>query len=176
MDISYEWINNLGSSLDDIERLLTASAYLLGLFFAFKAIYAIKIYGESRTMMSSNTSLKEPILNFCVAAGLLYFPSMVDVLLMTTFGTTNILSYDDLNSNISSYFTVANGGKTLVQFLQIIGIIAFIRGWMILAKSASHGQQPGGMGKGIIHICGGVLLINIVETLNIFYNTLFTPN
>lgn len=173
MDISATWISNLGGSLDSIEKLLTATTYILGLFFAFKAIYAFKVYGEQRTMMSSNSSIKEPILNFIVAAGLLYFPSMVDVFLMTTFGSTNILSYDQLNSNVSDYFSVANGGQALIQFLQVIGIIAFIRGWLLLARSASHGQQPGGMGKGVIHICGGVLMVNIVETINIFYNTLF---
>jgi intracellular multiplication protein IcmC len=174
MSTASTWITNLGGSLDSIERLVTGAAYLMGLIYAFKAVYSMKAYGESRTMMSSNTSMKEPLINVIAAAGLLYLPSAVDVFMMTTFGSTNILSYDQLDTDVAQYFTVANGGQALIEFLQIIGIIAFIRGWVLLARSASHaGQQPGLIGKGIIHIFGGVLLINIVETVNIFYTTLF---
>jgi intracellular multiplication protein IcmC len=51
----------------------------------------------------------------------------------------------------------------VLQLIQIVGLIAFIRGWLILVKTAT-GQQGGGIGKGITHIIGGVLALNIVGT------------
>jgi intracellular multiplication protein IcmC len=56
-----EVLDNIAKNLVQVQNLLKASAYLLGLAFAFKAIYSLKAYGESRTMMSSNNSIKEPL-------------------------------------------------------------------------------------------------------------------
>jgi intracellular multiplication protein IcmC len=65
-------------------------------------------------------------------------------------------------------------GEDMVLFIQIIGLVAFIRGWMMIAKSASQGgHQQGGFGKGMMHIFGGVMAINIVSTLNVINQTLF---
>jgi len=59
-------------------------------------------------------------------------------------------------------------------FIQIIGLVAFVRGWMMIAKSASQGgHQQGGFGKGMMHVFGGVMAINIVSTLNVINETLF---
>ena len=60
-------LTNIAKSLGPVQRMLTGVAYLLGLSFAFKAIYSLKVYGEARTMMSSNASLKEPILYLVVS-------------------------------------------------------------------------------------------------------------
>ena len=43
----------------------------------------------------------------------------------------------------------------------------------MIAKSASGGQQPGGTGKGLVHVFGGIFAINIVQTINIINNTLY---
>ena len=61
-------LKNIAATVQPIQKLLTGSAYLLGLLFAFKALYMLKVYGEARTMMSSNTSAKEPLTYLFVAA------------------------------------------------------------------------------------------------------------
>jgi intracellular multiplication protein IcmC len=88
----------------------------------------------------------------------------------TTFGQSNVLAYNELSPALN--LTDSNGGIALLRILQLIGVIAFVRGWVLLARSQGQGAQPGTMGKAVTHVFGGVLLMNIVATVNIMYNTL----
>lgn len=168
---------NIAKSLLPIEKLITGAAYLIGLSFIFKAIHSLKIYGESRTMMSSNTNFKEPMVYFIVGAILLYLPSGISMVLNTTFGTSTVLAYSAINSANPVLGTLfgpeSQVGNSLALIIQVIGLIAFIRGWTMVAKSASQGQPPGGTGKGLMHVFGGILAMNIVGTLQIINNTLY---
>ncbi|KTD24583.1 MULTISPECIES: hypothetical protein [Legionella] len=170
-------LNNIASNLLPVERLITGAAYLIGLAFAFKAIYTLKAYGESKSMMSSSTSIKEPIIYMVVAVIFIYFPTGLAIMLQTTFGSSSILQYAPVNSNnpgISALFgTGSVVGRPIAIIIQTIGLIAFVRGWILIARSASQGQPPGGTGKGLVHIFGGILAMNIVATLEIINNTLY---
>lgn len=147
-------LNNIANNLLPVERLVTGAAYLIGLAFAFKAIYSLKTYGESRTMMSSNTSIKEPLAYLLVAGVFIWFPTGLAILLQTTFGSSNILAYAPVNSNNQAITAVFGSGSTigrpLAIIIQTIGVIAFVRGWVLIARSASQGQPPGGTGKGLM--------------------------
>lgn len=172
---------NIASNLVPVQRLVTGAAYLLGIGFAFKAIFALKTLGESRTMMSSNHgSVKEPLIYFMVAAVLLYLPTAVEITLNTTFGSSNILQYAPIDSSNQALDTLFGSnslvGEALSVIIQTIGVIAFVRGWVLIARSASQGQQPGGTGKGLVHVFGGILAMNIVGTLEIVNNTLYGTN
>lgn len=167
---------NIATNLAPVQNLITGMAYLIGLMFAFKALYSLKVYGEARTMMSANTSVKEPIIYMIVAAVFIYFPTGMDIMLMSTFGSTNILTYpvNSSNQTINTLFGSGSSvGWSLRIIFQTIGLIAFVRGWVLVARSGSQGQQPGGMGKGLVHIFGGILAINIVGTIEIINNTLY---
>ncbi|KTD75549.1 hypothetical protein [Legionella waltersii] len=170
-------LTNVANNLIPVQRLITGSAYLIGCAFLFKAIYSLKIYGEARTMMSSNTSIKEPVIYLMVGALLIYFPSAVNMIMMTSFGTTNILQYAPVNSSnqtINSLFGSGSMvGAPLTMIIRVIGLVAFVRGWVLIARSASQGQPPGGTGKGLVHVFGGILAINIVGTLNMINTTLY---
>ncbi|ASQ45267.1 type IV secretion protein IcmC [Legionella clemsonensis] len=170
-------LNNIANNLIPVERLVTGAAYLLGLAFAFKAIYSLKVYGEARTMMSSNTSIKEPLMYLLVAGMLIYFPTGLAILLQTSFGSSSILQYAPVNSNnqaITAVFGTGSViGRPIAIIIQVIGVIAFVRGWVLIARSASQGQPPGGTGKGLIHVFGGMLAMNIVATLQIINNTIY---
>ena len=127
--------------------------------------------------MSSNTSIKEPVMYLLVAGILIYLPTGVELVLNTTFGSSNILQYAPVNSNnptIANLFGSGSlVGRPLAIIIQTVGIVAFIRGWILIARSASQGQPPGGTGKGLMHVFGGILAMNIVGTLNIINNTLY---
>lgn len=170
-------LTNLAKTLQPVEQMLTGAAYILGLGFAFKALYALKAYGEARTAMSNNASMKEPLTYFLVAAVFIYFPTAFKLLLNSTFGYTSVLQYAPINSGSSALDTLFGSGsavgRPLTMLIQVIGIIAFIRGWILIARAASHGAQPGGTGKGFMHVFGGILAINIVGTLEIVNNTLY---
>lgn len=170
-------VANVANNLIPVERLITGGAYLIGCAFLFKAIYSLKIYGESRTMMSSNTNIKEPLVYLFVGALFIYFPSALETMMQTTFGYSNVLEYAPAGGSSSSLDVIFGSGsligRPLTIVIQVIGLIAFVRGWILIARSASQGQQPGGTGKGLVHVFGGILAINIVGTIEMFYNTLY---
>ncbi len=170
-------LKNIAQNLEPFERLLTGGAYVIGIAFAFKAIYTLKVYGEARTMMSSNASLKEPIVYLLVSAIFIYFPTALAVLLQTSFGDSNVLEYAPINSKndtINAFFGSGSPvARPLTMIIQVIGLVAFIRGWILIARSAGQGQPPGGTGKGLVHVFGGILAINIVATIQVINNTLY---
>ncbi|KTD66079.1 hypothetical protein [Legionella spiritensis] len=174
---SADILNNIASTLGPVQKLISGAAYLIGLSFAFKALYSLKVYGEARTMMASNTSIKEPATYMLVAALFIYFPTGVEIILNTTFGDANILQYAPVSSNNQSFNTLFSAdsvvGRPLTIIIQTIGLAAFVRGWVLVARSASQGQPPGGTGKGLMHVFGGILAMNIVATINIINNTLY---
>jgi intracellular multiplication protein IcmC len=157
--------------------MLTGAAYLIGIAFTFKALASFKHYGESRTSMSGNASMKEPLTYLVVGALLLYFPSTLEVFLQTTFGYSNILQYAPINSSNAAIDTIFGSGSAVGQpiaiIVQVIGLTAFVRGWVLVARASSSGQPPGGTGKGLIHVFGGILAMNIVGTIEMIDNTLY---
>ena len=170
-------LTNVATSLVPIEKMLTGGAYLIGLAFAIKAVMTLKSHGEQRSSMSGTGNIKEAGMYLFVAGMLVYYPTAFEALMNSTFGYENVLSYASLNSGspwLSSIFgTDSAVGTTLTMIIQIIGLIAFIRGWILIARASSQGQSPGSTGKGLMHVFGGILAMNIVGTLQVFYNTLF---
>lgn len=170
-------LNNIANNLIPVQRLITGAAYIIGLAFAFKAIYTLKVYGESKTMMSHSGNLKEPIIYLLVAGIFIYFPTGLAAVLQTTFGYSSVIDYREINTKLPGIgFLWGSGsvvGRALTIIIQTVGGIAFVRGWILLARSAGQGQPPGGTGKGLVHIFGGILAINIVGTLEIINNTIY---
>ena len=64
-------------------------------------------------------------------------------------------------------------GTSLAIIIQVVGLVAFLRGWLLIARSSSQGQGAGNIGKGLMHVFGGVMAMNIIGTLEVFQNTLF---
>jgi intracellular multiplication protein IcmC len=169
---------NLAPSLVQVQKLLIGAAYIIGLSLIIRGLMALKQVGEHRSHMSQQHSLKEPGLYILSGAFLLFFPTGMKIFLSTVFGSDNIMSYSAIQSSnpfINSLFGASGQfGQDIVIFIQVVGIISFIRGWMLIAKSSSQGgHQQGGIGKGLMHIIGGILAINVVQTLNIINNTLY---
>ena len=160
---------NLSESYNAVFKMLTGGAYVAGVAFAFLSIYSLKEYGEARTMSSSrDTSLKPALVYMLVAMVFLYFPSAVDVLMQSTFGADSIPIADGVSS--SSAILTADVQLAILRLVQIVGVVAFIRGWFILAQSAKGGGQPV-LGRALTHIIGGILAINIIGTKNVLWAT-----
>lgn len=161
---------NLSESIGPVENLVKALAIVIGMAFIFKALYQLKIYGDLRTMMSSQTGVKEPLSYLFIGALFIYLPSMIEMMMLTVFGQESPLDYSgSVNGRTTAEFV-----KAALRIMQLIGWISFIRGWMILAKSSSQGAAGQGIkfSKGITHVIGGLLAINIVGTANIIGSTL----
>ena len=168
-------LNNLANNLGPVQKLISGAAYLMGIGFAIKAMYSLKALGEQRSSSAANSSVKEPLLYLIVASVFIYFPTAVNVMLNTTFGSSSILQYSSIttsNSTLSSLFGNSYIGAPLTIIIQTVGLWAFVKGWLMIARSTS-GSQQGGVGKGFVHVFGGILAINIVQTINIINNTLY---
>jgi intracellular multiplication protein IcmC len=165
-------LNNIAQSLLPVQKLITGGAYLMGIVFAMKALMSLKSHSEMRGGGGNSSSFKEPLLYLIVAGMLIYFPTGFEVLMNTTFGYSNVLAYSD-GSSMSHWLGGDNElGNALTVIIQTIGLYAFVRGWVIITKSSSTGQPPNGTGKGLTHVFGGILAVNIVGTVEMINNTL----
>ncbi len=167
-------LTNLANSLIEVEYLITGAAYLMGIGFAMKALFTLKTHGEQRSSLSGLGSMKEAIVYIFVAMMLLYFPSAFAALMNTTFGYSSVLAYSQ-----NPYLTGLLGsdsavGSSITIIIQVIGLFAFVKGWLMIARGANQGgQSQGQTGKGLMHVFGGILAMNIVGTIEVITNTLY---
>lgn len=160
---------NLTQNYTGIYRLINAFCFVSGMAFFLKAIHYLKVYGEMRMMMSSSANIKEPLMYFFVGTALIYLPSLLDSALQTVFSSSQISLLQESDVNFGSQYY--SGMSAVTQTVQLVGYIAFVRGIFMLSKTAnasgaSHGAS---VGKAVMHMFGGVLAINIVETKRILW-------
>ena len=123
-------------------------------------------------MMATQTSLKQPLTWMCVGMAFIALPSTVDLALNTLFESGGgILSYEDWD-RASSDLLFSDLMDSTFTIIQLVGLISFGRGWFIIDQSAQQSGGQASFGKGLIHIIGGVIGLNIVQTVNILNNTI----
>jgi intracellular multiplication protein IcmC len=159
-----DMLSNIQKNLQPIWQMLIALSYTLGVIFVVMAILKLKQYGQMTVMMSNQASMGATLAYFLVGIGLLYLPTLLDMWVMTAWG----YSTDEINGPSGSNIEFM---KPVLQIIQVIGLISFLRGWLSLAKLGG-GAQPGTLSKGIMHIVGGILAINVVGTLDMLKATL----
>lgn len=161
-----EMLETFSTNVPMLMRLVTAFAYVMGMYFIFAGILKLKHFGEARTMMSHEHSLKGPIVFLIVGTALLYLPSAVEVG-MTTFWSVPcpycyLEEHDQWTSFLSNVFIV----------MQLFGVIAFIRGLVILSHMGGQGgHQQGTFGRAMTHIIGGIFCINIYQFVQVILIT-----
>jgi len=159
---------NLSQEVPNLMRLVTAIAYVMGFFFTYKGILSLKEYGEARSMMSTQHDLKTPLLYLFVGAALLYLPSTVQTGLSTFW--TNPNPYGYVSSATDPWTELTNACFLLIQ---LIGVIAFIRGLVIFTHLGGQGgHQPGTLGRAMAHVIGGILCINLYDFLQAILGSL----
>jgi intracellular multiplication protein IcmC len=163
-------MNALKNNVGPVIRLATVVSYILGIWFMISAILELKMVGQSHGMMSQKMGMGGPLMRFAIGAVLIYFPSTIDIATSTLWGVGS----DSLTSYVveaGDPFGPAKEGVLLI--IKAVGVVSFIRGFVILSHSTNQsGSQPGTVGKGIVHIIGGILAINIWATIEIIKNSL----
>lgn len=163
-----QMMNNLAAAFPALMKLISSFAYIAGLVVAFRMLYSLKIYGEMRVMMSSNASIKGPLLLMLVAVVLMYLPYMMQALTVQAFGYSNPIVPDAGGTSSADAFLHA-----IKLFVIIIGAISFVRGWLLLTQLGQHhgSAPPGTFGKSMMHIFGGFLAYHIDMTSHILMST-----
>lgn len=167
-------LTSLAASFKSILSLLKALSYIIGLTLIVRGIMMYRIFATQTMSSAQKGEIAGPLVFLLVGTFLLYFPSTLSTSLTTVFGDDNVKGATDLiaYSQLSGMENWNAISDVVIKYMYLIGMIAFIRGWVILSKMGHSGAQPGSLGKGILHVVGGVLLINIVETFNILATTL----
>lgn len=164
-----QMLENLAQSFPGVLMLVSGFAYTMGVFFILSSIYKFKTYAQGISQMSMDKSIVKPLILFFIGVGFLYLPGIIDTLLYTiwNYGSDSLVSYTDSSSN-----PFARLIGPLTQLVEVFGLISIVRGWMLLAKLGHEGHQGGTVGKGIIHILGGICAWNIVGLWSIIQSTL----
>ena len=162
---------NIGEQIDPIKNFLIVLCYIIGVGLSVAAVMKLKKYGTRTAFMHVEMSMVGPFLQFFIGVGLFYMPYFISSLNLTLFNTATVantvLSWSGSSGDdFESYVT------PILGVIQIIGIISFIRGWVMLAKATNPGQQPGAISKGITHVVGGILAVNIYTFIEVVYQTL----
>lgn len=160
-------IHNIALQMPNLMRMVSAIAYVMGMYFVFLAVVKLRAYGEARTMMSQEHSLKGPLIYLAIGAFLIYIPTSVQVGMSTFWSEPNPYGYLQEKDQWSEFM------KDLYLIIQFIGIIAFIRGLVIMTHLAGQGGQPGTFAKGMTHIIGGIFCLNMYQFIETVWVTLF---
>ncbi|HSW71433.1 MAG TPA: hypothetical protein VLH77_05585 [Gammaproteobacteria bacterium] len=158
-------LTNFATAVPNLMRLVTAVSYVMGMFFVVAAIMGMKHFGEMRTMMSQEHGVTGPVVEFLVGAALLYLPSTIRTSLSTFWVSTNPYAY--LTVAPDQYTTFTNACYSIVQ---LVGVIAFIRGLLIL-KKVGGGKSQETFGKAMAHLGGGILCINLYGAIQMLQAT-----
>ena len=177
-ELSMSTVNNLGQILSNLEKqlpavwkMLIALSYVMGIAFTLIGLFRLKKYGQQTVMMMAAANIGEPMIFLFVGISLFYLPTMMNTMVETFwgYGVKGIQAYTMTTSAGPTWDQVIN---PLMRVVQIVGLVAFMRGLTLLTRLASQ-SQPGVLSKAFVHIIGGILAINIYGTIDIVNQTLF---
>jgi hypothetical protein len=158
--------------------LVSGISYIVGLFLIVRGL----IKGAKTGSDPREAAPHAVAANLVVGAILVSIGGMLPTMMQTLFGSPTpsssaqqfAISY---TSNLAGAGVDASGAAStiaaILQFVQIIGVIGFLRGWLILRKAVEGGGQAT-VPQGLSHIIGGTMAINIVGMLTLIDTTFGT--
>ncbi len=162
-----QMIRNIAETVPNLMYFTTALAYVFGFWFIFHGIILLKKYGMQRTQMSGDANLGPPLVSIFVGAALIYLPSTVQSGMSTFWTNPNPYGYETSSSEEWNTFVAA-----CFMIIQLVGVIAFMRGLMMLTKLGQGGGQQASFGRAAAHIVGGIFCIDMYDFLNAVFETL----
>lgn len=151
--------------------LLSVLCYVIGTFYILAGLYK-----ASKTGTDPRASSPKDIVTYLVIGALLVtIGGSMTMILATLFGDSGEMSNMSNFVGVNWLPIVGEGANTeamnntieaLLAFVQIVGAIAFVRGWMLM-KAAVEGA-PGKTAQAITHIVGGAMAINMDQMLTVF--------
>ena len=90
------------------------------------------------------------------------FPHFFGETMQMFFGKTGTadLAYPSTGGGFEQYI------KPIMMLVRLIGVIAIIRGLVLLSRVGNPQSQPGSTGKALIHIIGGIMAARIGEVIS----------
>jgi|688.fasta_scaffold418908_2 intracellular multiplication protein IcmC len=163
-------LNNLNSQMGQFDQFFKALFYLTGVSLVFSSLMRLKKFGQRTAFMHVEAGIVAPAAQMFIGVALIYSPTLMQTLNQTFWA-------DSGSSCLTCYSTSADSTyeqliKPMKGVVMLVGMVAFFRGWLILSRAAGQGQtQPGTISKGMTHVIGGFLAININKTYQIMVGT-----
>ena len=145
------YVANVIPHLQQWWNVIIILAYLIGIALAMlSCVQAVSRRNRNARSMA--------VWTFFSAVLLLNLPALMDSLAMTVFqqSSEQSLSYSPPSSPGSVYIQFA------VYAIMTVGVIGIARGICLLRDSQSHASN---VARGIVHLFGGILAVNIVTFL-----------
>lgn len=165
-------------SLPGLWRLTGAFCYFMGILLSVMALFKLKSASDSG---GARESYSAGIWFLLIGVVFLNIPTVANTVLESLYDssmlggatdghTLNVLAYSAPNiGNVRAKEVLG----AVFQFIQFVGMLAFIRGWMILKATADGGGRgDASVSKGVIHIVGGIMALNAVATANMLSETM----
>ena len=162
VDSASQTLIKMHALYESFADLVISVAYVSGIFFISKGIFAFKQYGEQRTMMSSQTTVRVPLTYFTVGVAMLYFPKMLSIFSNAAFSQP-VIELIGYHGSVDSGLDVKHAVYALVQ---IVGLVSVLRA-LFIASNPHPGGGGGGFGKAIVHFVAGLLALNISYVMSI---------
>lgn len=145
---------NMMSSLPPILKMVFGASYVIGIYYVFIALRRLWKMGTG----DPHIHTESVVMGLAIAGCLIAAPTAVGSDLGTFFATTHP---SPLQYNGPGGAEMGTAAKAIVLFIQIVGVIAVIRGFMIL-RAVAHGNSRDTVSKGMTHIVGGAMAANVV--------------
>jgi len=164
---AFDVLKNISNNFPQIMRLVTAVAYVSGFVLIFKGIFALKHMGESRTMMSREHGVMGPIIQLVIGAALIYLPSTIRVGMSTFWTEPHPFAYPEPSSGQWAQVTLV-----CFSAVQLFGMIAVIRGLLMMGSTSGHRGGQASLGRGLTHFIGGIFCLNIYQFIQVVMGTI----
>jgi len=185
-----DMLSNLRSLLNPMLNLILVISFVLGILMVLRGLLMMRAFSMPLTQAARPGEIAGTLVYLFVGSILIYIPTASDAVSATFFGNSGVGLFSNSESgfqqnakNIASaqimgYAPIALEDQwadlldTVVLYVQFIGFIAFVRGWLLVAQSGQPGVQPGSITRGIVHVVGGILAINFLPLVDAIQTTI----
>lgn len=168
--------NLFNNIVQPLQMVLSGLSFIIGAFFVARGLMKAAKFGTD----ARASSVSAITANLIFGAILLSAGQMMDIMLNTLFGISSsseiksfpTISWSNIagNNSTSTTTAVTTSVNAVLKFVQVLGVIFFIQGWMVL-KSAVEGSGQASIAKGVTQIIGGAMCVNIGGMAKIMNDT-----
>lgn len=153
-----QMIERLTLQLQEFWTPILYLSVLIGLIFIIMGLYYA---GKSGGRVGAAKSLSMSTLSLLVGFVLINIPAALDTMALSTLQQTSMqeLSYSGSEGTGQIYIQLA------VYIIQLVGLVGFIRGWVMIRRINSSGDSA--FWWATTFIIGGCWAVNIVEVLRV---------
>lgn len=153
--------------------MLSVLCVLMGMMMVCRGLLKGSKFGQD-----AKSTVPNIIANLTIGTILFTIGTSLNEIMTTVFGDDNVWGSGIVTSAIRSDFGAntqpfQSAVYAALTFFQLVGFIAFIRGWLII-RDAVEGQGQKTVAQGLTHIFGGVLAVNIYRFLDVMDTTFGT--